>query len=74
MMGRITVPFIQGKKGKTLLTWPEGAYEGATAEGKQALLTRPDPVPFRYSTLPCGRLLLVLHKLIQASAKIILSL
>ena len=29
-------------------TWPEGAYEGATVEGKQQLLTMPLSVPFRY--------------------------
>lgn len=33
------------------LTWPAGAYVGATVDGKQQLLTRPWPVPLRYSML-----------------------
>lgn len=50
---------------RLLCTWPEGAYEGATADGKQALLTRPEPSPLRYSTLPCGGALPVLHVIRQ---------
>lgn len=29
-------------------TWPGGAYDGATEDGKHALLTRPPRSPFRY--------------------------
>ena len=45
-----------------VLTWPWGAYEGATVLGKQALLMMPLPSPFRYRMLSGGGAVAVLHK------------
>ena len=44
------------------LTWPWGAYEGATVLGKQALLMMPLPSPFRYKMLSGGGAVAVLHQ------------